>query len=216
MNEEVNNMANCLLCNGTGRTKDNPYKCDECGKEYELGPLLQVDNFGIYVPKEYRDELWDSEKSREGIVKKYETKAQRNEAIKWVTILENIKKSIENKKPIPGAFYVSAPNGMGKTRWQYTIQTLAGSKGYQLHPITDVIDINMGMDQSDLLTADILILRVTNYRVKDAMEKLNFILPKRRDRDLTTIIMSVLPYRYLETQIDYVSFEMDYIVELHI
>lgn len=208
-------MAICLKCNGSGRTSKDPFKCEDCGTEYKKTSINEVvNNSGIYIPSKYREDIWDANKAKEGNRETYHNKEQIANADKWVDVLNSLMGSVEKKRLIPGTFFVSAAQGSSKTRWAYALQLVAHANGFQIAQIVDAYDINMDMGVDDILDADILIVRITNYKVREVMEKLNYLLPKRRERDLTTVLLTTMPFNYLNTQIDYLSFEIDYNVQM--
>ena len=60
---------------------------------------------------------------------------------------------------------------------------------------------------------DWLVIRVTDFKIKENIEKLNYLLPFRASKDLGTIIVSTIPYDALIAKAGITDIEVDNIAQ---
>lgn len=219
----------CLYCAGTGRTKDNPMECKHCGAQFKMKSYTDLKGTKIFVPTKYRDSQWSSE-GMEKYVKsfygKQESDARVNEAINNIVVLNKIVELVTEGKTIKGTVFITSPvqlltnkQSFGDKelhdieKWSYTVMVNAEKAERNVLPVIDMVDTNLELNAEDILTVDILTIKVNNYKLKETVEKLNYLIPKRDAKDLMTIIITTIPFSVITGNTDYMSFMPDLMIE---
>lgn len=207
----------CMYCANTGRTKEDPFHCSHCGRDY-IGPDLVTKPIleNVYIPKAYREDIWTLDSTIEKFKKDYSKGIILNNAKKWAEVLNLIIKYIkENKIHEMPFIYIASKDKAYLPSWIYTTMTYAEKSGYSVDGILDLIDINLDSieDRNKMMSYDILFFRLSNYKVDESINKLNYIVENRIDKDKVTIIETRLPYDYLKAYSDYITFDKPLLVE---
>lgn len=217
VNIEDNDL--CFFCNNEGRTKEDPYQCVHCGRKYDRGNLNTTIESKIYVPDKYKLTQWSSE---EFIKQTDEHEIKRNISQNDLGSIETIQKYVENwckaliyicqtdplDNDLGKTFFVSAPAGSGVRRAMYYKLANLQKAGYDINDIFNSVDLDLeNYDQLELIQKlPSIIINLVNYKLKEGLEKLNYIIPLREQYDRETIIFSTMPYNYIISKIDYISF----------
>lgn len=204
-------MEHCFYCNDEGRTKEDPYRCSYCGREYNKIHKILTNSDSLFIPS------WSTNTDWEENFINTNTSNEPNPQIKkrnemWakslLQLLENLRR---NKLKASECYYIYAPPKSDVDKWSYEMLKTASELGYKTSSVLDITDINEYYKE---ITEDyLLIIRISDYKLKENIQKLNYIIPKRKSLDLVTILTSTLPYSYASTNIVYPAFENPLILE---
>ena len=203
-------MEYCMYCNNTGRTSKNPFKCENCGREFKRLPL-DIVSTETFIPKKYKSSLWDVRVLRHSYSKKYKLEEEIKATDSWLNILNSLLESLKSGIIPPESFYIAAPKDNSKFRWVYTSILYAETSGFSSNDFIDLVDLNIEMD--NIKYCDWLVIRVTDFKIKENIEKLNYLLPFRASKDLGTIIVSTIPYDALMAKAGITDIEVDNIAQ---
>lgn len=216
--EEVNSkLEDCIYCANTGRTKDDPFHCKYCGRDYKgpdsvTKPILE----NVYIPRKYRDNLWTLEECINKFKNDYSKGQILNNAKKWAEVLNLIIQYTTSNKIYEMPFiYIGSVDEAYLPGWTYTLMTYAEKSGYSVDGIIDLIDLDIDSieERNKLMSYDILIIRLSNYKLEESLKKLNYIIPNRIDKDKMTVIETRLPFDYLKMYSEYITFDKPMLVE---
>lgn len=210
-------IEDCMYCGNTGRTKEDPFKCSHCGREYRTlnritKPILE----NVYIPERYRNDLWNLETYNEYIDKMGLNKKTFDNFKKWGLVLNLMLENLKLKKLSKIDFlYVSAGSNSGIRRWAYTFLSLGEYYGYKVSSIIDLNDIDLNNpDDNELIeNVDILVLRLTNFKLSENLEKLNYIQPKRSNKDKCTVIITKMNYNFISSVVSYQTFDEPILIQ---
>lgn len=198
--KEINTTLNqvCTVCGGTGRTKENPFKCPKCGLEYKGETDKPKVNFikDVYVPEKYKDRIFTVELAEKSIYNNYESLSKGNAELAkpYLNNLKAILDTAEKSVRWEYSIILSAPAGCGNREFMYTFLSLMSSRGYSVAPILNVSNLDISDKSSwKYLDKDILALSLTSYKLIDNVEKLDQILDQRDLDGKSTIVITELP-----------------------
>lgn len=215
MNDKTEDV--CMYCGGTGRTSEDPFKCHHCGAEFHIiNKTDKIELNNIYIPQKYREERWSVDKIKEHLKTMSENAYKRQEMFKWADVLDILIKATNNRElNKTNLIYLYARPGNGVRRWAYTLISDAEKIGYNVEGIIDLIDVDLDDEEyiNSIMTKDIIIYRLVNYKIEESLQKLNYIIPKRQERDYVTIIISNLPYTFVSNKIDYMNYNKPLLIE---
>lgn len=210
-------IEDCMYCGNTGRTKEDPFKCSHCGREYRtLNRITKPTLENIYIPEKYRNELWNINEYNAYVDKMGLNKKTLENFKKWGLVLNLMLENLKLKKLSKIDFlYISAGNNSGIRRWAYTFLSLGEYYGYNVSGIKDLndIDLNNSDDLDIIENSDILVLRLTNYKLIENLEKLNYIQPKRSSKDKCTVIITRINYNFITSIITYQTFDEPILIQ---
>lgn len=208
------NTEHCYYCNNTGQTKEDPYKCKYCGREYKRDSGTMIKSSSIYIPNEYNLQEWDSNKFISITATDPNPEILEHKR-KWAEAMVKLLDIISKWELPKFTYYITAKRGSGITRWSYKVLSLIESLGYEVHTIIDINDINLEDEEFLYLLKDYkgLILRLTDYNLDTNIKKLNYIIPAREQLDLLTIIISVVPYEITTNRNGFQSYEKPIVLD---
>lgn len=210
-------IEDCMYCGNTGRTKEDPFKCSHCGREYRtLNRITKPTLENIYIPEKYRNDLWNINEYNAYVDKMGLNKKTLENFKKWGLVLNLMLENLKLKKLSKIDFlYISAGNNSGIRRWAYTFLSLGEYYGYNVSGIKDLndIDLNNSDDLDIIENSDILVLRLTNYKLIENLEKLNYIQPKRSSKDKCTVIITRINYNFITSIVTYQTFDEPILIQ---
>lgn len=176
----------CMACGNTGRAYGSPFECKECGRKFvgeSKGKQVLNNNeeSGIKIPRKYLEKgdwkLENTNGSNDG----------------FYGHLDALLETYDYRTGGIGTVYIIAPQGSGSRLWAYTLLKQQESKGAKVGYITPVIDLMESVDRQEALDSDLLVVTLQRYRLKDALEFLDYIRDSRETRGKDTIILSSIP-----------------------
>ena len=209
--EYSKHTGTCLNCGGTGRTKENPYHCDKCGKDYiedKVEKEHKIDLPASYFNKEYNKETFKEHIDLYII--------DNNLKIQLYNILDKLDDIYINIKK--GNMFMNTLHLSGDKviKELYIIWIYSMIKQINLNRFTSskILFLNdESLEDKDFLekinTLDIVFLNITNYKLKETVEKLDHIIAKRKLLGKATVTISAIPANYLTSQIPYNSLDFD-------
>lgn len=200
----------CTLCGGTGYMANdevctNP-KCQQQLQNQQKETLAKSRHghpIHYFVPAKYREEDWDYSiaSSNQSIIKT-EPGAYQN----YCMVLNKLLERAQQNLMLYDSVMVCSPAKTGKRRWAFTLLKTLNQNGIRTGGLEYLSDISM----EDIMRHQVLVIFVTRYLFKENLDKLDHIVTKRRNRDLSTIILSEVSSRYFISDIDkkYIHFDI--------
>lgn len=194
MNNSKSNIEDhCLYCGDTGRTKENPWYCEHCGRKYkELNGTSEVtmsELQGIYIPKRYRNKKFNINDIIDNIKLEYPLLNMKTIYI-WLESLDTIVNKVVNKDLNHSQIIVSCISKLDYIMysWVYFLLESSLRVGYSTTHLLNLVTINP--KTFDSMYCDILFLELSEYCLKESMYKLDYICSVRNNFDLPTIIIT--------------------------
>lgn len=205
-------MEHCYYCNDEGRTKEDPYRCKYCGREYRrvnennLKPVEFIIPNKIIADKNWEENFVKNNTDSEPVPKlkeRYKLWAQ-----SLLRLLENMRLDVMQQG---STFYISAKPGSMVENWCYEMLNVAHNKGYKISKIVDIADIDE--TYTEIKEDYLMIIRISDFNLKNNIQKLNYIIPERESNNLITILMSTVPYSFATSSMPYPSFTRPILLE---
>lgn len=247
INDELKEVGKLYEANGTEEPLKEIYKsmlaknpnakCPSCGGKPLKSKICGVCNAGsISKDIDIIDTLTEEETDRLLIPKKYKTEKFNSDILKsdynhlmiedrekisfsiYTKILDSILTRISNHKLEKSSLYISAPSGMGKETFAYSLLQLAKSKGMTVFPYLDLLEVrrfieafelhnfkdpiieSVGFKDVDLYNAEVCVLKVPTTQSEEgfhqAYKTMLQVIDRRARKDLPTIILSREYARY--------------------
>ena len=203
----------CNICGDTGRTKENKYECQACGKKWINSDLVdtnkKINNFNIN--KKYSDINFDAN----SIYIKYKDTKEVNQNL-FKTYMETLKVLSEKTKEglyLNRTIFVQML-GEETTNWAYyTIKCIKETNLQTTLNIINVADLDSKEKMEEIMDIDVLFLQVSNFNLEESINNLCYLMDKREQMDKTTIVLSRMNYKYLRdksNQAFYIETILDY------
>lgn len=206
----------CPMCGGTGRSKNNPYKCDYCGKEYignEASDYMTIPD--IYIPIKYKSNYWEYKKIFEKLntmlKNKQLTRQEYDMFIQnMITPMGSILKKVKDGTQLNKSLIICSPKGFSKRCWIYTLMYELSNLGLSIAPLQNIVDFPMFNNED--MDKYLLPMVLSNFDVANSLEKLSYIIDRRELQDKPTVVISDLPYTYLNSKYN-ANLRLDWILE---
>lgn len=205
-------LKHCYYCNDEGRTKEDPYKCKHCGREYRRLNDENLNQVEFLIPnKVLMNKEWEESFVKRNIESESTPRLQERYKL-WAQSLLRVLENMRSDTMQQGStFYISAPPGSMVDNWCYEMLDTAYKKGYKVNNIIDITDIDEGY--SEIKEDYLMIIRVSDFNLKDNIQKLNYIIPERESRNLITIFTATMPYSFATSSMTYPGFTRRILLE---
>ena len=191
----------CTYCGNSGKGMKGEIPCPECGREYKRATLA-IEDYPTYinVPERYKNNNWDRNKVHNiPRINFMDEKVKKNIPI-WTGMLEGILDKAKNNQLFRDSYLISGPEGLAKTIWAFTLIKYLYRNNVMVSPIMLLNDIDAY--SNDITKYQVLVLNVTKFNFTTHIDKLDYILHKRKLMDLPTIVISSIPYSNFVSPID--------------
>ncbi len=186
----------CRVCGGSGRTRTSLYNCPECGKKFVTEEEKENKSANLsLIPLKYRNFEWNDKE----ILKQLKKITGLNNPETYINSLSVIYESFSNPDKIPyQSFFISSPLGLYLNEYMYRLMMIiSDTHGYSLMKPENLYDLEL---TEELINKKFLFIKISDYKIKESLEKLNYLLDKRETFDCCTFIFTKLPYAYLNNQ----------------
>lgn len=203
----------CTYCGNTGMGVGGETPCPKCGREYVI-KTTAVEDYPTYVnvPARYKNNDWDKEKAKNITCLNYVSSAWIKKVPIWLEMLDKLLQRADKNFLFSDSYIISAPEGTAKTIWTFTFIKKLHHNNVKVSPIFILNDLDA--QSKNIKMYQVLIVEVTKFNFVSNMDKLDYILHKRKLLDLPTIVISSVPYNLFVSSVDQAQIHFDEAIAL--
>lgn len=202
----------CTYCGNTGKGVHGEIPCPKCKREYKK-PTLAVSDLPsyIFVPDRYKNNNWDADKAKENSKITLITKTNKLTPY-WIQTLDAILNKAKENMIFSDSYFVCGPDGTGKTIWAFSVMRSLHANNVNVSPLLILNDIDCYGD--DVKKYQALFLRVTKMNFSQSIDKLDYIIQKRKMLGLPTFVITSIQLKNFISEVDQSILGFDEVISL--